>query len=129
MAPARAVHYAFTGTDLLARRDLGDFAGDDFTRPTGPVGATTFLGRTAWTVELAPPDHKPFPLQLVVDAETGLILQQRNDGFGSVDEWIEFVVGEPIPPDLFVWDGPARTVHDEQVRMHAAHEADDAPAQ
>ena len=122
-SPARAVRYGVSGTDLLTRRDPNDFAGDDFTRPTGPVGATTFLGRPAWTVELAPPPHKPFPLQLVVDAETGMILQERNDDIGSVDEWTEFVVGESLPEDLFSWDGPNRLEIDVQARRKAEHDA------
>jgi hypothetical protein len=121
-SPARAVRYQVNGTGLLTRRELNDFAGNDFTRPTGPVGATTFLGRPAWTVELAPPAHKPYPMQLVVDAETGLVLQQRNDGFRSVDEWTEFVVGESLPDELFDWDGPSRSAADEQARHEAEHE-------
>jgi hypothetical protein len=123
-SPARVVRYLVNGTDLLTRRDPNDFAGNDFTRPTGPVGATSFLGRPAWTVELAPPSHKPHPLQLVVDAETGLILQKRNDGFGSVDEWTEFVVGESLPDELFSWDGPNRLAADEQARHQAEHQAE-----
>jgi hypothetical protein len=121
-SPARAVRYLVNGTNLLTRRDPNDFAGNDFTRPTGPVGATTFLGRPAWTVELAPPSHKPYPMQLVVDAETGLVLQQRNDGFGSVDEWTEFVVGESLPEELFSWDGPSRSASDELARREAEHD-------
>jgi hypothetical protein len=93
-SPRRALRYWAGGTQLLERRAAADFLGDDFTRPTGPVTATTFLGRAAWAVELAPPKHKPYPIQLVIDAETGRVLQQRNDGFGSVDEWVELAVGE-----------------------------------
>ncbi|MGQ0631291.1 MAG: hypothetical protein ACT4P1_09625 [Sporichthyaceae bacterium] len=102
--PASSVHYFYGGTELLRRRGAEDFLGDDFTRPTGPVGSTVFPGRPAWTVELAPPPHKPHPLQLVVDAETGIVLQERNDGFGSVDEWVEFVVGEIFDEGLFTYD-------------------------
>jgi hypothetical protein len=76
-SPARAVHYAGSGTQLLTRRNANEFTGDDFTRRTGPVAATRFPGRSAWTVELAPPEHKPYPIQLVVDAETGVILPER----------------------------------------------------
>jgi hypothetical protein len=118
VSPSRAVAYQGNGTQLLDRRDPNDFTGDDFTRPTGPVGTTTFLGREAYTVELAPPAHEPFPIQLVVDSETGLVLQQRNDGFGSVDEWVELVVGEPLDEQLFRWQGPSRSQADER----AAHE-------
>jgi hypothetical protein len=118
------VRYEGSGTHLLCRREPREFADFDFTRPTGPVGETTFLGRRAWTVELAPPRRKPHPMQLVVDAETGLVLQQRNDGFGSVDEWVEFVVGEHLDEHLFTWVGDARTDHDQQSALQAEHEAD-----
>jgi len=123
-SPARAVHYAGNGTELLTRRDPEAFTGTDFTRPTGPVGATTFLGRKAWTVELAPPSHKPHPIQLVIDAQTGIVLQQRNDGFGTVDEWTDFVVGNVLDPALFTWNGPARSEADLRAEHEAEHQAD-----
>jgi hypothetical protein len=123
------VRYAGSGTHLLGRREPREFADFDFTRPNGPVGETTFLGRRAWTVELAPPRRKPHPMQLVVDAETGLVLQQRNDGLGSVDEWVEFVVGEHLDEQLFAWAGEARTEDDEQAAQLAEHEADMARRQ
>jgi hypothetical protein len=123
-SPTRAVIYQGNGTDLLHRRDAGEFTGNDFTRPTGPVGETTFLGRPAYTVELAPPAHKPYPIQLVVDAETGLVLQQRSDGFGSVDEWTEFVVGEEPEDHLFQWDGPVRLEADERAGREQQRQAD-----
>lgn len=100
------------GTALLARRRPESFLGDDFTHPAGPIGTTWFLGRLAWTVELAPPPGKPHPMQLVVDAETGLILQRRDEGFGSTEEWVEFVVGEPLDPGMLTWTGPTRPVAD-----------------
>lgn len=90
---------------LVQRRPLSRWEGDDFTHPTGAVRATTMLGRAAWSVELAPPAHKPFPLTLVVDAETGIVLQERNDGFGSVAEWVEISFGPELSDDLFVWTG------------------------
>src|SRR4051812_27469487 len=77
VSPSSAVIYQGNGTELLERRDANSFMGSDFTRPAGPVGTTTFLDRPAYTVELAPPAHQPHPIQLVVDAETGLVLQQR----------------------------------------------------
>lgn len=119
----RTLHFAFHGTELLDRRRPEDFIGTDFTQPTGPVSATTFLDRSAWTVELAPPSHKPHPLQLVVDAETGIVLQQRNDGFESIDEWTESVVGEVFDDALFHWSGEVRSSRDGAERMRE-HEAD-----
>ena len=123
-SPNRAVIYQGNGTQLLHRRVAGEYTGDDFTRPTGPVGETTFLGRPAYTVELAPPAHKPFPIQVVVDRETGLVLQQRVDEAGSVDEWIEFVVGEEADERLFHWDGPTRSEADERAEQEREWQAD-----
>ncbi|WNB86087.1 hypothetical protein [Cellulomonas sp. ATA003] len=104
--------------------------GDDFTRPTGGVdgtgvvGATTFLGRPAWSVELAPPARKPYPMQVVVDAETGFVLQQRMDAVGAVDEWVELEVGVPLSPSLFSWQGPVRPATSARDAARAAQEAD-----
>lgn len=123
-SPVGAVRYVLGGTDLLTRRTADDFLGNDFTRPTGPATATTFLGRPAWAVELAPPPHKPYPLRLVVDAESGLVLQQRNDAFGFREEWTEFVLGERLPDEIFQWDGSSRSATDQQAARLAAHEAD-----
>ena len=108
--PDRAFEGAF---ELLVRREPRSFLGEDFTRPAGPIGATEFLGRAAWTVALAPPPHKPSPVQLVVDAATGIVLQQRNDGFGTVQEWTEIVTGEPLDPELFTWTGPTTSPDDQ----------------
>jgi len=123
-SPRHALRYAGNGTELLTRRDPNEFTGHDFTRPTGPVAATTFLGRPAWSVELAPPEHKPHPLQLVVDAETGIVLQQRNDGFSTADEWVELVVGDSIDPALFTWDGPVRSAAGLQAEHEAEHQSE-----
>ena len=106
--PRRLLRLGPGPVELLQRRAAEDFLGDDFTRPAGPVGVTTFLGRLAWTVELAPPSHKPHPMQLVIDAETGLRLQQRNDGFGTREEWLAFERPGAFDPDLFRWKGPVR---------------------
>lgn len=107
------------GTHLLVRREAQQWLDDDFTRPTGRCGRTMFLGRAAWTVELAPPAHKPHPAQLVVDAETGVVLQQRVDAVGAVDEWTEITVGASLDPALFTWSGPVRTHDDEHERTVA----------
>lgn len=123
--PPGHVLYEVGATALLVRPDPDRWRGDDFTRPAGPVSRTTYLGRPAWTVELAPPTHKPHPLQLVVDAETGLLLQQRNDGLGIVTEWTELVVGEELGPDLFTWDGPVVTWEAQRSERRREREAED----
>lgn len=121
---ASEAKYHRGGTHLLRRREAQAFLGNDFTRPTGPVGATTLLGRLAWTVELAPPPHKPHPIQLIVDAETGVVLQQRNDGFGTVDQWVEFTVGQKLDAALFEWHGPSRSLEDVRAERQAEFDAD-----
>jgi len=123
-SPRRDVQYMCSGTQLLERRPLVEYAGNDFTQPAGNVEPTTFLGRPAWAVELAPPPHKPHPMQLVVDAETGIVLQQRNDGFGTVDEWVEFVTGEDFNSDVFTWSGPSMSAEELHAIQDAEHEAD-----
>lgn len=87
-----------------ARPTDDQWTGDDFTIPTGPEAAVTFLGRAAWSVELAPPPHKPFPMQLVIDADTGLILREGNDALGSFHEWAELDPDADLPDGLFTFD-------------------------
>jgi hypothetical protein len=91
--------------------------GTDFTRPTGPVTAAEFLGRPTFAVDLAPPAHKPHPMQLIVDAATGLVLRAANAAFNWAEEWVEVEIGASLPDELFVWTGPAEQVpsHEEQV--------------
>jgi hypothetical protein len=109
----RGVHYVFAGSPIGGldvggeRPSWSRWDGTDFTRPTGPVTSTQFLGRAAYAVELAPPSHKPAPLQLVVDAATGLVLRSSNRHFGTVTEWTDVEIGAELADELFYWDGPA----------------------
>jgi hypothetical protein len=103
-----------------SRPSLSRWDGNDFTRPTGPAEPIEFLERPAWSVELAPPAHKPHPIQLVVDAETGLVLRQANAGFGTYTEFVSLQLGAQLPDGLFVWDGPAHPPKDRE----AEHERD-----
>lgn len=119
------VRYLGSGTELLERRPTTDWVGDDFTKPTGPIGTTVFLGRAAWTVELAPPSHKPSPIQIVVDRETGLWLQSRNDDAGVADEWVELEVGGAFEDSLFTYSGPVRSAEEERRRQRENHERDE----
>lgn len=107
------------------RPSFSRWDGTDFTRPAGPVEPTEFLGRPAWQVELAPPAHKPYPIQLTVDAATGLVLRNANRDFGRVSEWTELEIGVDLPDELFVWDGPAKPPRDHE----AEHEAEMAERQ
>jgi hypothetical protein len=62
---------------------------------------------------------------LLVDAATGLVLQQRNDGFHSVAEWEELELDVVLPDELFVWEGRTQQPPDRR----AEHEADMAQRQ
>lgn len=118
--PRRTTAWGWPDSPLTQRRGMDEWSGDDFTQPVAPATPTTFLGRDAWQVQLRPPPHKPFPLTLVVDALTGLVLQQRNDGFHSVTEWQELDFDVVLDDELFVWEGEAQPPPDRR----AEHEAD-----
>jgi hypothetical protein len=100
--------FGWDGAVLVRRMPPSRWEGEDFTRLTGPITATTFLGRPAWGFELAPPPHKPYPLQLTVDAATGMVLRQANRDFGSYVEWADVAFGVDAPDELFRWDGPVQ---------------------
>ncbi len=110
--PRRTSLWGFHDDAVVLRRSLSNWDGDDFTHPTGPAQATTMLGRPAWLLELAPPAHKPFPLTLVIDAETGVVLRQGNEGFGSVIEWVDIAFGTDLPDEMFSWNGETIPQHD-----------------
>lgn len=112
--------FGWAGAGLLERLPASRWEGDDFTRLTGPIRAVEFLGRAAWAFELAPPARKRFPMQLTVDAATGLVLRSGNADFCTVEEWTEIEVGAHLPDELFTWDGPTRDPEDRE----AEHRAD-----
>lgn len=85
----------------LDRPDRDRWDGDDFTRPTGPPSKVTFLGRAALEIDLAPPQHKPAPMQIVIDAETGLLLREGSAAFGTFHEWTSLDTAANLPDELF----------------------------
>ena len=98
--------WGFGDLSIVERAAASRWERTDFTKLTGPIEPAEFLGRRAWTFELAPPSHKPYPIQLTVDAETGLVLRQANADFGSFTEWTSLQIGADLPDALFGWDGP-----------------------
>ncbi len=90
----------------IARPNPTRWRGNDFTTPTGPAARTTYLGREAWQVEIAPPPHKPAPATLVIDAATGQQLRWGNEEFGDVFRWTAIDYGVELADELFTWDGP-----------------------
>lgn len=104
---------------LLGYRDARDWQGEDFTRPTGPVQEVEFAGRQCWTVDLAPPEHKPHPLRIWVDVESGQMLGVRSEAGGEGQEFTDVVVGEEFDDALFAWDGPVTTIEELDERDRA----------
>ncbi|MBO1765600.1 hypothetical protein [Allobranchiibius sp. GilTou38] len=109
------------GSELACRRSHEDVELFDFGTPVGPIEQVQCLGRDVWSFRFASPPHKPYDMQVVVDAETGLVLDQRFGDF-SVSRWTDFRVGEPVADELFVWDGPVVTRADPGVEGKAEHE-------
>lgn len=99
--------------DALSRREATDWRPrpDDYSRPAGAPRPTTYLGRDAWEVRLAPPSHKTGDLVLVVDALDGRILQESNSVYGLFRRWEELHIVESVPDELFVWEGPFCAVY------------------
>lgn len=122
---AHATSFGWAGADFVRRLPPSRWEGDDFTRLTGPIEDVEYLGRPAYAFELAPPRRKPYPLQLIVDAQTGIVLRQANRDFGSYEEWLEVDVDADLGEDLFRWDGPTRAPHD----WDAEHEAEQGERQ
>ena len=119
-APLGRVLYVGPGDVLIRTRSANEWTGSDFTRPTDrPIREIDFLGRPCWEVELAPPSHKPAPIQLVVDVATGTVLEQRNDAFATRVSYIEFAVVDPPSTDFFQWDGPATSIEERDALMRA----------
>jgi hypothetical protein len=120
VSPSGVVRYGGRGTDLLWHPSADRLIGPYARRPLGPIGVTTFLDRPAWTVQVGPPVGKSFVSCWVIDAETGIQLSDLNETTGAVDEWVELVVGEALPLELFTWDGPAI----DEAEVRAANDAE-----
>jgi hypothetical protein len=84
----------------IERPDPTNWRGGDFTTPTGPLRPTTYLGMDAWQVELAPPAHKPAPVELIVDQHTGMVLR-----WGDSFRWTQVDQVDDLADSLFEWDG------------------------
>lgn len=122
VSPVSALRYGTHGSGLLWHEDATRLFGEYRRHPNSPVEATTFLGRPAWVVEMGPPPGKSFVSRWVVDAELGILLQDHNLTAGSVDEWVELTVGEPLDGSLFRYDGPATSNAELETEHEAKHE-------
>ena len=117
--PRATTAWGWPDSPLTQRRGLDEWRDDDFTQPALAPAPTKFLGREAWKVELRPPPRKPFPLTVIVDAVTGLVLSQRNEGFQSISEWTELEVDVDLPDELFEWAGPSQPPPDRDAEHDA----------
>ncbi|EME24084.1 hypothetical protein [Rhodococcus triatomae] len=108
----RQLHSPGAGRYLVITPRVEHWVGHHHARPAGPVTDVEFLGRRCWSVDLAARESQNLPkpsLRLVVDAETGAVVAQHSgDGVdGAV--FTDLVVGTPVDPALFTWDGPVVT--------------------
>lgn len=114
VGPVGQVQYLGSHQFLLRRRSPSEWSSDDFAQPVGAVEEVEFAGRRCWTVELAPPPRKPFPMRIWVDIETGQMLGARIEQAGLGSQFVDLVVGEPIDDERFTWTGPVLTAEQEQ---------------
>ena len=115
--------WAGYGSELAARRTRKDVDLFGFGTAIGPFEQVSYLARPAWRFRFAAPIHKPFDQQVVVDDETGLVLEGRF-GDHSVARWTTFATNAPMADDLFTWHGPCRTEADRQADRWREHQAD-----
>lgn len=87
---------------------------DDFSVPTGRGVAATVADRAAWEYVLATPTHKPYPLRVTVDDETGAVLRLAVPEANSFVEAVEFVPDCPLEEGAFDWPGPVETTWAEE---------------
>lgn len=95
---------------------------NDFSRPMGPAVETEIGGRLGWQFVLAPPAHKPSPLEVVFDDATGAVLEYRSQGGDYWETLTSFEVDVELDHGRFAWDGAVDTewVDDGQAqRRHA----------
>lgn len=98
--------FAGGGTALLRRAAVADFLTGRFSRPVGEPAVTTHLDRLAWVQGFADAADPAAVTEVVVDAQTGLLL--RVAGPSRVEEWTEFQVVDHVPEGWLRWDGPTR---------------------
>lgn len=120
--------WAGRGSELAHHRSRDDVESFGFGQPVGPFRRVEYLGRAAWQFAFAAPPHKPFDMAVVVDAETGLLLERRF-GDHSLARWTSFVTGEPVDPGAFHWDGPVVPAAQLRAAADREHEADMARRQ
>jgi hypothetical protein len=82
---------------------------NDLSVPMGPATAVTMAGRPAWEFVLAPPPHKPHPLHVAFDDETGVVLRMAVPELGFFIEITKLTVDVPIDAQTFSWTGPVGT--------------------
>lgn len=108
----RNVQFYGPGRELVITPPVSRWVGDHHARPTGPVTDLDCLGRRCWSVDLAPRESRAMPrpsLRLVVDADSGAVLEQHSGDGVTGATYTDVTVGSPIDPALFTWNGPVVT--------------------
>ncbi|MDJ0770666.1 MAG: hypothetical protein QNJ12_17870 [Ilumatobacter sp.] len=103
---------------LLSGRDLVDSltSSNDYSVPSGPPTAAVVGGRAGWRVVLEPPPLKHHPLAVVVDDETGVVLEMRSTVLDAHTTLIGFLPDADIDDARFEYDGPIATDWEDERR-------------
>jgi hypothetical protein len=123
-APYDGPAWSGRGGELAHHRSRRDVDLFGFGQPTGPIERTEYLGRPAWRFAFAAPAHKPYDMHVVIDAATGLTLEQRFGDSVVIARWTVFVTGERMDPALFQWDRPSTSIEEVRAAQRRQHEAD-----
>ena len=105
------------GRELIVSRDADRWARGRFRRPTQEIMDVEFLGRRCWKVELGSEEQSVPPQTLIVDIETGAIVQtDTQEGSAAFDT---MSADRSISESSFRWTGATRSPID----LHAEHTA------
>ncbi len=130
LAPDHGIGMAHDPSHLIDGRYVAESLSErnDFSRPMGPAEAAEVGGRRGWRFVLAPPPHKPAPLEVVLDDATGVVLELRSQGADYWETLTSFEADVEIDDALFAWDGEVDTgwvdeglVREERARAVSEH--------
>ena len=111
LSPDSGVGLSHDPRRLIDGRQVVESLSDrnDFSRPMGPAVETEVGGRRGWRFVLAPPAHKPAPLEVVLDDATGVVLEYRSQGADYRETLTSFDADAAIDEDVFTWAGQIDT--------------------
>lgn len=112
------------GAALLEMRGADYWLRRSGLRPTGPTREVGYLGRDCWEVELATGERRSGAVrQLVIDRESGAVLQERDDDAEVAFGFTELAFGSDAESAQFAWTGPSTSFHATEIAARERYEA------